>query len=233
VTKAFLWGALLFFAMVPATGQVRWYVTAGTSFNSSFDTKGFYTQQFGNSVWTRSGSYTSHPVGRYFSGDLQAEFPVNKLIYGVTGLSFFQLGYSNYDSYSRSEFECTYLGVPLLLRVNFVQAVLLDVGAVARFPVSAKLYEEALAGTQWYKTAEGDIAGYLNPVSLGLELRVAFLFNRYSAGLYMMTGKVNVHESFKEEWGLNGAYSAYSLFQEDMFPTYSIFTAGLQIGMRL
>jgi hypothetical protein len=232
MARYFLSG-VFFFAMISATAQVKWYATVGTSFNSSFYTKGFYTQQFGNSVWTRSGSYTSHPVGKYFSGDLQAEFPVNKLIYGVTGLSFFQLGYSNFSPYATSQFTCSYAGVPILLRVNFVQAVLLDVGAVVRFPVSAELHEEALPGTQWYKTAEGNIAEFLNPVSLGLNLRVAFLFNRYSVGLYLMTGKVNVNESFKEEWGLNGVYSGYSLFHEDLFPTYNLLTAGFQLGMRL
>jgi len=232
---------LLFLLLaVPAKAQMRIFLSAGTNFQSGLYIDGFYQAGKGNYVLTRDGKYSNHLFGKYFNADILAEIRINKLIYGVTGIMASQVGYQNSftaGSKNTSEFTCTYLGIPLLIRLNILKGFLMDIGPVARIPIIADLKEIAIIGSVYETSDHQNVARYLTPFSLGWAWQNTFAFNRMTFTFYFIGGKTMVSDRLQSHWNLgtayNGALKYNSLFLTDMRPRYVYQMLGIKVGLRI
>jgi hypothetical protein len=231
---------LLLVLAVPARAQMRIFLSAGTNFQSGLYIDGFYQMGKGNYVYTRDGKYSNHHFGKYFNADILAEVRVNKLIYGVTGIMASQVGYRNSftaGSKNTSEFTCTYLGIPLLIRLNLLKGFLMDIGPVARIPLIADLKETAIVGSAYETSDHQNVARYLTPFSLGWVWQNTFAFNRVTFTFYFMGGKTQVSDRLQNHWNLgtayNGALRNNSLFLSDMRPRFVYQMLGIKVGLRI
>lgn len=231
---------LLLLLAVPAKAQVRLFVSGGTNFQSGLYIDGFYQAGKGNYVLTRDGKYSNHNFGKYFTADVLAEVRVNKLIYGVTGIMVSQVGYQNSftaGAKNTSEFTCTYLGIPLLVRLNILKGFLMDIGPVARLPLHADLKETAIIGSPYETSDHQNVARYLTPFSLGWAWQNTFAFNRFTFTFYFMGGKMLVSDQLQQHWNLgtayNGALKNNSLFLTDIRPKFVYQMLGIKAGFRI
>jgi hypothetical protein len=205
----------------------------GSNFTTSYNTDGFYVQGRGSRIYLTENDYKTKKIGKYFTADFVVEKRINNTIYGITGLSLLRGGYSDNSETNFSEFDCTYLAVPLMMRMNFVNAFLLDVGPVFRMPLKADLKETALKGSLYERSAEGSVLPYLTKVSFGGAMQGSIVINRYVLTGFIVFGKHSVDKKIEEEWGLGGGYRNTSLFLRDLEPKFRYTMSGVKIGMRL
>jgi hypothetical protein len=220
-------------SFLTGNAQTKVYVSVGTNFSNHFFSDGFYLTGVGNRVFTTDNKYHNSKIGKYFNAELTVEKKLNKLIYGVTGISFSQVGYADHYATNFSTFELSNIGIPLLFRANFVNGFMLDVGPVLYAPVSAQLDEVALKGSAYQLSASGNILSYFKPVTVGFCLQLSVLINRYTLTGFLNSGKNSVDPAFRDSWGIQGSYRNNSLFQRDLMPKFSFQMTGLKVGMRL
>ena len=215
------------------TAQFKIYFAAGTNFNTQYYFDGFYQAGKGNYAFKTDGSYQNTVLGKFLAADLIIEKRINKTIYGITGLTIIQAGYNNHYATNYSEFRCTYLGVPLMLRFNFVNAFFLDIGPIARFPLQADLNETALKGSIYEVSDHQDISQYLSKLSMGFSMQGSIVINRFVLTGYLTFGGNSVDESLIQHWALNGSYTNNSLFLRDMRPKFTYVVTGMKLGIRI
>jgi hypothetical protein len=213
--------------------QTRYYVMFGSNFTTTYYTDGFYVTGLGNRIYTTANDYKTKQIGKYITADFVVEKRINNTIYGVTGLSLLRAGYKDKSTTNFSELDCTYLAVPLMMRMNFVQAIMLDVGPVFRFPLKADLKETALKGSLFERSDDGSVLPYLTKVSFGATMQLSIIINRYILTGYLVYGKHAVDKDIEEDWGLSGSYRYNSLFLRDIQPRFTYTLSGFKIGMRL
>jgi hypothetical protein len=234
--RIFLFISVLAVSFSSLKAQVKVYFMMGTNLSSGVYIDGFYSAGNGNYVWQTDGKYQNKNFGKYFNADILIEKRINKTIYGVTGLTISQVGYENSFSDNFSEFNCTYLGIPLMFRLKFFNAFLMDVGPVGRIPIKADLKETALQGSIYETSDHQNIAQYLTTFSLGWAWQNTLLINRYTFTFYFMGGKTKVNDKLVDNWKLGTAYGGSlknnSLFLRDIQPRYVYQMIGLKIGLR-
>jgi hypothetical protein len=213
--------------------QTRYYVMFGSNFSTSYATEPFYQAGQGTQVYQTDNDYKTKQIGKYLTADFVIEKRINNTIYGVTGLSMLRAGYKNKSGTNFSQLDCTYLAVPLMIRANFINGFLLDVGPLFRMPIQADLTETALKDSQYERSEQGSVLPYLSKVSLGATMQLSVVLNRYVLSGFIVFGKHSVDETIEDEWGLGGGYRYYSLFLRDFQPRFSYTLTGIKIGMRL
>lgn len=161
--------------------QSKLYFNVGTNFTTTYFQEGFYRLGVGNRIFITNSDYKSKRFGQYWNAELNVETRINKILYGVTGLSISKSGYSNSNignisgkTLFFSDFDVTYLEIPLLLRVNFVNAVQVDLGFVGRIPVRAILEEIGNKGNQFEVHVKENIVSSLSQFNLGGYARITF-----------------------------------------------------------
>ena len=217
--------------------QSKLYFTVGTNFTTTYFQEGFYRLGVGNRIFVTNSDYKSKKFGQYWNAELNVETRINKILYGVTGLSISQSGYSNSNignisgkTLFFSDFDVTYLESPLLLRVNFVNAVQVDLGFVGRIPVRAILEEIGNKGNQFEVHVKENIVSSLNQFNLGGYARITFLINRFTLAFYGTVGQNILDSNFINEWPLG---KGQSLFVHDIYPKFKYQMIGMKMGLRI
>jgi hypothetical protein len=188
----------------------------------------------GGQIYVTDGTYQSKKFGRYFSGDLILEKRIISGLYGLTGLSFFQTGHSNYlDDGSQgsrtTDMTTSYLGIPLMVRVNYLNFLFIDIGMIGRIPVYANLEEYGRKGTASELHDRQNIAKYLNQFSLGFSTQASLVYNRFMFTWYWTFGKTKIDPALEDVW----AVGAWSLFLRDLQPKFTYQMMGLKLGVRI
>lgn len=222
--------AILFFCL-ESFAQTRLYISAGGSLNTNYEPNTFFYPGVGNANWNTDGSYTTKGL-KYWTIDVEIEKKIGKLFF-VSGVDLFKSGYSNYFSSNYSSFDCTHLGIPLLVRINMLNYCYLDVGPVGVINLKANLEETALKGSAFEVSDKGNVAGYLSPFKMGLQLQYSLVINRYFITAYMTKMIVNVDPGLENNWNLGGRYYNNSLFLREMSSNYKVFLLGLKAGVRI
>jgi len=238
--KAIITIAFVLLFQVSGISQTKVYFSAGRSVSSILSIEDFYVFGKGSRVFTTENGYDTKGFSDLWTGELHVETPFNKVINGVTGISFFQVGYDNSqlnddptvgDFYSK--LDVTYLGIPLLLRANIANAIHLDMGFVASIPISAKLKETRNSGTNFEQSHTGSITSSLNSNYLdtpfGGYLAFTLLINRYTLTASWQTGATKVDKKLLDTWPLGNG----SMFLTDMYPSFSYEIIYLKLGIRL
>ncbi len=213
--------------------QTKVYVSVGTNFNTGIYIDGFYAAGKGNYNFSTDGRYVSHDLTRYLTADILFERRINKTIYGVSGIMLGQAGYQNSYLTNYSDFHCTYVGIPMFLRLNIANGYLMDIGPVLRIPVNADLNETALLGSPLETSDHQDVSRYLSPFSIGWAWQNTFMINRFSLTLYFMGGKTQVSDQLEPNWKINGNLRNNSLFLRDIQPKYLYQMLGIKVGLRI
>jgi len=204
-------------------------MSVGTNFNTAYFREGFYTPKFGSTIYLTDGDYESKAFGSFLKVDVSAETRINNGLYWVSGLSLFQAGYSNSSGTRISDFKTTYLGVPLLVRVNYLNMWYIDIGMMARTPVSANLDESVVDSAGNLVKERGDIKSHLNSISLGFHAESSIVIKRILFTFYWTFGKQRVDADLADQWPLAGG----SLFLRDFQPKFEYQLMGLKLGLRL
>lgn len=220
----------LFFCL-ESFAQTRLFISAGGSFNTTYDPNTFFYPGVGNANWNTDGSYTTKGL-KYWTIDFEIEKKIGKFFF-VSGVDLFKSGYSNHFSTNYSSFDCTHLGIPLLVRVNLLNYCYADVGPVGVINLNANLEETALKGSAFEVSDKGDVTRYLSPFKMGLQLQYSLVINRYFLTAYMTKMIVNVDPSLENDWNLGGRYHNNSLFLREMSSNYKVFLFGLKAGVRI
>lgn len=220
--------------LISLTGfsQTRIFVSGGASLNTNYEPNTFYYPGIGNAVWSTDGSYTTKGFGKYWTFDVEVERKINKL-YFVSGVHWFNSGYSNYRGTNFSKLNCAHLGIPLLARINLLNYCYLDVGLLGILNLNATLEETALKGSAYQKYDKQNIAPFLSPFKIGLHLQYSIVINRFFITGYLTKVVVTVDKSLNDNWNLGGNYKGNSLFLNDMGSTYRIFLLGVKVGVRI
>ena len=163
---------------------------------------------------------------------------MNRILYVVTGISFAQSGYRSSSTAANtdevlffSDLDITHLGIPFMIRVNFVNAVMIDAGYVARFPISAILDETGNKGNQFEVNARENIASSLNRFDLAPIAQLTVLINRLTLTYYVTVGGHEIDSEFINEWPLRE--NRQSLFLRDVFPKFNYAWMGFKMGFRI
>ncbi len=220
-----------FLSSLQSTAQTRIFLSAGGSFNTDYEPKTFFSPGIGNAVWKTDGSYVTEGL-KYWTVDVDIEKKISKF-FVVSGLHLFQSGYSNYRATNFSALQSTHLGIPLLIRINFLNYCYLDIGTIGVVNLDATLEETALQGSALQVHDKRNIASFLSPITMGIHLQYSIVVNRYFIAAYFTRMDVSVDESLKKNWNLGGRYQGNSLFLNDMGSEYRCFLFGLKIGMRI
>ncbi len=235
--KSLKWVVLVLMALsIRVYSQTRVYLNAGTNFSTSNFIDGFYTLGVGSQIFVTENDYRTKRIGEYFNVGLDVDIKLNKLIHGVTGLGFFQAGYSNnFANSDFSDLKMNFISVPLLLRVNFVNAFLLDVGPVMRIPVQVNLQETVLKGTANEISDSQNITSFFTPVSFGFALQFSVIVNRFTLTWYLLGGSTRVDDALEDVWGIadSGITQNRSLFLRDLQPKFQYQMTGFKMGIRL
>lgn len=213
-----------------ACAQTRIFLSAGGSFFTSYQPNEYYYPKFGNSVSSTDGSYFTKGL-KYFTFDVEVEKRINKFAF-VSGLRFFNSGYSNYFDTNFSKLSCNHIGIPLLFRLNIENYIFLDVGPIGVYTTRAILEETALRGSTFQVSDRKDIASSL-PFRVGFNIQYSIVVNRYFISAYFIVMKNEVSENFAGNWNLGGKYRNNSLFLRDFNPQYRYELFGVKIGMRI
>ena len=224
---------IILLVLLPFIGnaQVKSYINIGTNFGTHYNRDGFYSTGIGQQFYKRDGSYSSKKIGQYIAADILFEVPLNNKIFGLSGLGITQAGYHNYTRYLISDFKATYISIPFQLRINFVNAVYLDVGLIGNIPVNAQLDEIAYSGTTQEMRASGNIASYLQPFTLGTNWQASLVINRFTISYYFIINKGNkIDNQLIEAWGLE---KNVSIFLLDHIPKINYWMTGMKIGVRI
>lgn len=223
----------MLFASFLGEAQVKLYFSIGTTTTNSFTTDGVYIFGKGHQVFVTDNDYQQKGLGHFINAELIVEKKLNKVIHGVTGISVFQTGYDNRAQYGQniflSELDITYVSVPLLLRANFANAVSLDAGFYANFPLTATLDETRNVDTQFELHHSGDIASSLTQLHLGGYAGVTFMVNRYTLGFSMRGGQSKVDDGLADTWPVGDG----SLFLRDIYPKFGYLMVMAKVGVRL
>lgn len=212
--------------------QTRIFISGGASLNTNYEPSTFYSQGIGNALWKNDGSYITKGLSRYWTFDVEVERKFSKL-YFVSGAHLFKSGYSNNMGTNFSTLDCTHLGIPLLVRLNMLNYGYLDIGVLGVINLNATLEETALKGSSFQKYDKQNIAPYLSPFKIGMQLQYSIVINRYLITGYFTKVVVSVDEALNSNWNLGGNYKNNSLFLRDMGSSYRIFLMGLKLGMRI
>jgi hypothetical protein len=121
--------------------------------------------------------------------------------------------------------------VPLLFRLNLLNYIYFDLGAIGVYTASAILDESAFKGSPSQVSARTDIARYM-PFRIGFNLQMSIVINRYFISGYFIVLGGQVSNSFAANYHL-GPYSGNSLFLRDLNPRYGLDVMGLKVGMRI
>jgi len=229
--KLFISAAMLLICM-ESFAQTRVFISAGGSFNTNYEPNTFFYPGVGNANWNTEGSYITKGFKKYWNFDVEAEKKIGKLFF-VSGAHLFKSGYSNYFGTNYSSFDCTHLGIPLLVRINMLNFSYLDIGPIGVINLQANLEETALKGSAYEVYDKDNIARYLSPFKMGLQLQYSLVINRFFITAYMTKMLVSVDPGFEENWSLGGRYHNNSLFLREMSPNYKIFLLGLKLGVRI
>ncbi len=229
--QLFTYAVLLLFCL-QSFAQTKVFISAGGSFNTAYHPNTFFSSGIGNASWLTDGSYTTKGINKYWTFDLEVERKIGKLFF-VSGAHLFKSGYSNYFDTNFSSFDCTHLGVPLLLRINFLNFCYLDLGPIGIINLHATLEETALKGSAFEVHDKNNIASYLSPFKMGFQLQYSLVVNRYFISFYMTKVLVSVDPSLEKNWALGGRYHNNSLFLRDFGSTYKVFLLGIKLGVRI
>lgn len=216
------------------SAQVNIYVQLGTNTSTHFYYDGLYIFGKGSQVYVTDNDYQEKGWFRFFSGDILVEAPLNKVIYGVSGISVFQTGYDNSVRSSGgdiflSELDISYLSVPLLFRVKQFNIMTYDVGFTINYPISAILNETRNKDTLFELSESRDIASFLTPITVGGYFSIGVNVNRYSVSIALQSGQTRVDNRFKNEWPISNG----SLFLRDIYPKFSYNMFILKFGIQL
>jgi len=228
--QLFIYAALLLFC-VDNFAQLRVFVSAGGSLNTNYEPNTFFYPGVGNANWNTDGSYITKGL-KYWTFDVEIEEKISKLFL-VSGVHLFKSGYSNYFGTNYSSFDCTHLGIPLLARINLFNYTYLDVGPIGIMNLNATLEETALKGSAYEVSDKNNIAPYLSPFKLGLQLQYSLVINRFFITAYMTKMLMSVDSDLENNWNLGGRYHNNSLFLREMSPNYKVFLLGLKLGIRI
>jgi hypothetical protein len=229
--KLFISTAILLICM-ESFAQTRVFISAGGSFNTNYEPNTFFFPGVGNANWNTEGSYITKGFKKYWNFDVEVEKKIGKLFF-VSGAHLFKSGYSNYFGTNSSSFDCTHLGIPLLVRINMLNYCYLDVGPIGVINLNANLEETALKGSVYEVYDKNNIAQYLSPFKMGLQIQYSLVINRFFITAYMTKMLVSVDPSFEDNWNLGGRYHNNSLFLREMSPNYKVFLLGLKLGVRI
>ena len=229
--QLFAYAILLSFCL-QSFAQTRVFISAGGSFNTDYQPNTFFSSGIGNAVWATDGSYTTKGLNKYWTFDVEVERKIGKLFF-VSGAHLFKSGYSNYRGTNFSTLDCTHLGIPLLVRINMLNYCYLDIGPIGILNLNATLEETALKGSALEVHDKNNIAPYLSPFKMGLQLQYSLVINRYFITAYMTKMIVSVDPSLENNWNLGGRYHNNSLFLSQMGSNYRVFLLGLKLGMRI
>lgn len=224
--------AVLLSVCLQSFAQTRVFISAGGSFNTDYQPNTFFDPAFGNAIYATDGSYTTKGLNKYWTFDVALEKKIGKLFF-VSGAHVFKSGYSNYFDTNISSFDCTHLGIPLLVRINVLNYMYLDMGAIGIVNLNANLEETALKGSNFEVYDKKNITYYLSPFKMGLQLQYSLVINRYFITAYMTKMIVSVDPSLEDNWNLGGRYHNNSLFLRDFGATYKVFFLGIKLGVRI
>jgi len=115
---------IFIFLIVPLAcySQTRIYLSAGTNYNTDYFQEDIFVIGKGGQIYLTDGTYQSKKFRSYFVSDLLVEKRIVSGLYGLTGLSFFQTGHSNYLDdgptlgVRTTDMTTSYLGIPLIVR---------------------------------------------------------------------------------------------------------------------
>ncbi|MEQ9287197.1 MAG: hypothetical protein RIG77_09830 [Cyclobacteriaceae bacterium] len=209
--------------------QTRAHLNVGTNISTTYFVEGFYRLGVGSRIYVTDTEYSSGRMGTYWNAELTIETRLNKLLYGVSGLSYLQAGYHNSQDNFFSDLSIGYLGIPLLLRANFANSAHLDIGFIGLYPLNATLNETRNQGTQFQLSASENIASHLTTFNLAGYLQASILINRFTLSAYLISGSSRVDQAFKDEWVIGNG----SLFLRDVYPKFKFQMTGIKIGMRI
>jgi hypothetical protein len=221
---------VLYLIVGPVCGQTRIFLSAGGSLLTEYGQNEYYFPKYGNSINRTDGSYSKKGL-KYFTFDIEVERKINKFAF-VSGLRFFNSGYSNHFAMNFSKLDCSHIGVPLLFRVNLLNYLYLDLGAIGVYTAKANLDETAVKGSPNQLSDQKDIARYL-PFRLGINIQYSIVINRYFISGYFIIVNNQVSEKFASSWNLGGNYRNNSLFLRDLNPHYQVSLIGIKMGMRI
>lgn len=209
---------------VTAVGQSKVYLAAGMS------------NVFGSGVnlfLGQEGSFVKfiHPVV-----DLEYQKRVIGSFNFATGFSVITAGYKTTDDSfsSSSEFNATYIGVPLMARWNAGNKnyIYLDFGMMPLYLAKAHLKESFdKYSNNDPVVVEGDITKYSNRFYYAFKFQWLVLMNRFYLGGYFIQPSKgqSTLKNLDGHWGLNSQQSTYLL--SNGFSDFSImgFKAGIRI----
>jgi len=210
--------------------QTRVFVFGGGSLLTTYEQHEHFYPKFGNSIYHTDGDYATKKF-RHLAFDIEIEHRVQKLFL-VTGVRFFQSGYKNSYETNFSKLTCSHIGIPLNIRLNINNFLMLDLGPMLVYTPTASLNETALKGSSFQVNANDNIAHYLPP-RLGLNLQYSLVFNRYCLTAYFYLFNAQVTEAFATDWPLGGRLHNNSLFLRDFYPHFQVSEIGLKAGVRI
>ena len=223
---------VFFLLCLEGFSQTRLFVAVGGSFNTNYEPNTFFFPGIGNANWNTDGSYITKGFNKYWAVDIAVEKKIGKLFF-VSGAQLFRSGYSNYFATNFSSFDCTHLGIPLLVRINMLNSCYLDIGPIGIINLNATLEETALKGSAFEVHDKKNIAPYLSPFKMGLQLQYSIVINRYLITAYMTKMITHVDSGLENNWNLGGRYHNNSLFLREMGINYKVFILGLKLGVRI
>lgn len=216
--------ALMLVASLSTKGQSKVYVSAGLS------------NVFGPGINILIGQEGSFFKFNHPALDVEYQTRVIGAFNFATGLSFFSAGYSTKEESfgSPSEFNATYVAIPLMARWNAGNKNYLyfDFGAVPFYLVTAHLRESFdKYGNNDPIVVEGDISKYSNRFYYAFKFQMLVLMNRFYAGIFIIApskGQSTLN-GLEGHWGLNNQQSTYLL--SNGFSGFSMI--GLKVGVRV
>jgi hypothetical protein len=154
----------------------------------------------------------------------------------ATGISVLSAGYHTTDDSfsSASEFNATYIGVPLMARWNAGNKnyIYFDFGMMPLYLARARLKEsfDKFANNDPV-IVEGNITEYSNRFYYAFKFQMLVLMNRFYIGLYLVapSNGQSTLKGLDGHWGLNSQQSTYLL--SNGFSDFTIM--GFKAGVRV
>jgi hypothetical protein len=215
---------LLFFCELKA--QTRIFFSAGTNVNATFSGEpNFNLGLANNSLFIGSETYDAS-FGRYLCADLTTERRLYGTYYWLTGLKFHQSGYRYAQSVYTSTYKSSYISVPLLVRVNYINRnfAYFDLGFMQNFLLNANLHE-----TFYDISAHGNIAKHLSRFSSSFYFETSFAYRRVSFSFFFQSKAFVSSDDFSSEWGLERKRSVFLLY----YSNHSFAGKGMKLIYRI
>lgn len=215
---------LMLIASIPTRSQSKIYIAGGLS------------NVFGSGVNIFLGEEGSTFQFNYPVLDVEYQTRVIGSFNFTTGLSVVTAGYNATDDSfsSASEFNATYVGVPLMARWNAGNKnyLYLDFGMMPLYLARAHLTESFdKFSNNDPVVVEGNITEYSNRFYYAFKFQMLILMNRFYVGLYLVQPSKgqSTLKGLDGHWGLNSQQSTYLL--SNGFSDYSIM--GFKAGVRI